>query len=62
MRRFQQFLESNEDVRYCKDISLRGIHKLILRGIGGHTILRKDAELIVKVHPNDKILNVGEMM
>lgn len=60
MRRFQQFLESNDDVRYCKDLGLRGIHKLIFRGVGGRTILLKDAELIVKVHPHDKILIVGE--
>uniref|UniRef100_A0A8W8NUD9 SGNH hydrolase-type esterase domain-containing protein n=1 Tax=Magallana gigas TaxID=29159 RepID=A0A8W8NUD9_MAGGI len=62
VRRFQQFLVSNEDVRYCEDLGLRANHRIFYRGVGGRTIsdiLREDASFIEKVKPRNIILIVG---
>lgn len=62
VRRFQQFLTSDADVRYCEDLGLRENHRIFYRGVGGRTIsgiLREDASFIEKVKPHNIILIVG---
>lgn len=61
VRRFQQFLVNNVDVRYCEDLGLRANHRIFYRGVGGRTILgilREDASFIEKVKPRNIILIV----
>lgn len=62
VRRFQQFLTSDADVRYCEDPGLRENHRIFYRAVGGRTIsgiLREDASFIEKVKPHNIILIVG---
>lgn len=62
MRRFQQFLVSNEDVRYCEDLGRRANHRIFYIEVEGRTIsgiLRENGSFIEKVKLRNIILIVG---
>ena len=54
-RRFNRFLNDDEDVRFDASIGLAATHKVYLKGTGGRKIegiLREDAHFIRRIKPD----------
>lgn len=54
--RFHQFLQDDEDVRFCEDMGLGEAHQIYFRGRKISDLVKYDGDLIYRIKPEHIII------